>query len=117
MIEELAGRVFAARNIAHLQHFTTRSYAQHQALGEFYEQVIDALDELVECYQGQFDVIGDVEIPMPEVKKIADYLREEADWIESNRMEIAADSESVASLVDVLVNVYTRTIFKLTRLQ
>lgn len=115
MIEELVGRVFAARNIAHLQHFTTRSYAQHMALGEFYEDVISALDELVECYQGQFDVIGDVEVPMPDVEDVTAYLRDESDWIEANCEEIAADSQSIANLVDNLVSVYTRTVYKLER--
>lgn len=116
MIEQLVGRVFAARNIAHIQHFTTKSYAAHQALGEFYEEVIEALDQLVECYQGQFDVIGDVDIAHPEVKDIVAHLREEADWIEANRDEIAGDSSSVGNLVDNLVSVYTRTVFKLSRL-
>lgn len=117
MIEELVGRVFAARNIAHLQHLTTTSYAQHKHLGDFYEDVVKALDELVECYQGQLAPLGDVEILTPDVNDIAAYLREEGDWIESNRDEIAGDSQSVASLVDALVCIYTRTVYKLERLQ
>lgn len=117
MIEELVGRVFAARNIAHLQRLTTTSYAQREHLGHFYQDVVKALDELVECYQGQFAPLGDVEILTPDVSDVAAYLREEGDWIESNRDEIAGDSQSVASLVDALVCVYTRTVYKLERLQ
>lgn len=117
MIEELIGRVFAARNIAHLQHLTTKSYAEHKALGHFYKDVGEAMDELAECYQGQFAAVGDVEIATPDVDDITTYLRDEGDWIESNRAEISADSESVGSLVDALVCVYTKTVYKLERFQ
>ena len=37
MIEELVSKVFSARNASHLAHWATKSYAEHQALGAFYE--------------------------------------------------------------------------------
>lgn len=116
MIEEFIGRTFAARNTAHVAHLTTRSYAHHQALGQFYEDLIPAVDEVVECYQGHFGPIGDVEIQHGEHKNIAAYLREEADWIEANRDEIAGDSQHIASLIDVVTAVYTRCIYRLENL-
>lgn len=116
MIEELIGRTFAARNIAHVQHLTTRSYAQHQALGQFYEDLIPAVDQVVECWIGHFGPIGDVEIGHPDTKDIAAFLREEADWIDANRDEISGDSQHVGNLVDAVTAVYTRTVFKLEQL-
>lgn len=116
MIEELVGRVFATRNIAHLQHFTTKSYAQHMALGDFYEAVIESIDEVVECHQGQFGLIGDIDMVQPDVKNLVEHLRDEADWIEANRSEIANESASIENLLDSLVAVYLRTIYKLENL-
>ena len=87
------------------------------ALGAFYDGVIDALDTLVEAYQGQFALLGQVEFPAPEVTDILDHLQEEADWIESNRDEISGGSSSVANLVDSLVAVYLSAIYKLTNLK
>lgn len=52
MIEQLVSRVFSTRNAAHLRHWSTQSYAEHVALGDFYDGVIDALDALVEARQG-----------------------------------------------------------------
>ena len=49
MLEQLIARVFYARNLAHWNHWRTSSYAQHQALGAFYDDVIDNLDALVEA--------------------------------------------------------------------
>lgn len=110
MIEELVGRVFAAQHISKLHHWATNNAAQHAALAYFYDSSDDALDALVESWQGHFDtVIGEVEVPNPEVKKIREYISDEADWIESNREEIAGDSAHIGNLVDSLVTVYTKT--------
>ena len=63
MIEQLISRVFYARNLAHYEHWRTKSYAQHQALGSFYDGVIDALDALVEAYQGVNGLVGQIPAP------------------------------------------------------
>lgn len=52
MIEELISRIFKTRNQAHLSHWKTKSFSEHKALGSFYDDVIDKLDDLVEACQG-----------------------------------------------------------------
>lgn len=116
MIEELAARVFAARDIAHRAHWASSSYLEHMALGEFYEDVIPAVDAVVEAYQGAFFKIDSFEVQTEPVVEVADYLRDESDWIESNRDAIANDSQAVAALVDVLVAVYLKCIYKMDHL-
>jgi hypothetical protein len=109
-IETLVGRVFSAQHISKLRHWTSSNAAQHAALAYFYDSTDEALDALVESWQGHFDtVVGDVDVPNPEVKNIRDYISDEADWIEANRDEIAQDSPHIANLVDALVAVYTKT--------
>lgn len=116
MISELLNRVFSARNIAHFTHLTTDKYSEHIALNEFYDNVIDAVDELIECYIGQFSEVPEYDVvSMKAPENIVSFLRDESDWIEANRDEISGKSEAVASLVDVLVSVYLRTIYKLER--
>ena len=39
MIEDLIARVFCTRNCAHLAHWASDSYAEHEALGSFYENI------------------------------------------------------------------------------
>ena len=41
----------------HLMHLSTKSYAQHKALGNYYEEIVDLVDNYVEAYQGCYDVI------------------------------------------------------------
>ena len=48
MIEDLIERMFHARNAAHIAHWKTKSYAEHKALGHYYEDVIEKLDDLIE---------------------------------------------------------------------
>ena len=120
MIEQLIARVFYARNLAHFEHWRatgTGSYAKHQALGSFYEEVIEAIDDLVEAYQGAFDLIGN--IPAPEVAKgdVLKTLEADAAWIEENHEDICQGNRAVANLIDSLTGVYLSTIYKLRNLK
>ena len=74
MIKDLITKSFKARNTAHANHWTTNSYAQHKALGNFYQDLIDALDKYVEAYQGTF---GQLEWVPDQVDDIIKTLREE----------------------------------------
>lgn len=46
MIEDLVARVFKTRNQAHLSHWKTKSFAEHQALGGVYLSTIYKLKNL-----------------------------------------------------------------------
>lgn len=120
MIEQLIARVFYARNLAHFEHWRatgTGSYAKHQALGSFYEEVIEAIDDLVEAYQGAFDLIGN--IPAPAISKgdVLKALEADAAWIEENHEEICQGNRAVANLIDGVTGVYLSTIYKLRNLK
>jgi hypothetical protein len=113
MITELAARTFAARDVAHREHWKTKSYAAHVALGGFYDGVIDAIDAIVEAYQGQYGNIDPFDVQTEKVSDILEYLVEEMDWIDANRDEIANGSANIGNLIDSLSAVYTKTIFLL----
>lgn len=116
MIEQLVARVFQARNIAHREHLKTTSYAQHVALGAFYDSVIEAIDEIVEVYQGRYEIITIPKIEDKVVGGVAEYLLNEAMWIENNRAKFAT-CNAVLNLIDGLAALYLQTNYKLTRLK
>ena len=119
MIEELIARVFYARNVAHFEHWQAHGvggYARHKALGEFYDGVIDALDTLVEAYQGAFELIGTVKAPKTKAEEILMILIEDAEWIEKNHEKVCKGNRAVANLVDGVTGVYLTTIYKLRNL-
>lgn len=117
MIEEFVSRVLAARDAAHREHWRTKSYAQHMALGDFYEALPDAIDEIVEVYQGQFGKIGDFTVQTKKVADIAAYMRDEIDWIQSVRDVIANEDPAVMNLIDGMCAIYLRALYKLENLQ
>ena len=42
---------------AHFLHLSTKSYAEHKALGHFYEDILELADSYAETYQGHYGVI------------------------------------------------------------
>lgn len=119
MIEELISRVFYARNVAHFEHWTSNgvgAYARHEALGKFYDEVIDAIDKLVEAYQGAFELVGAIKAPKTKADDILLILIEDAAWIEKNHEAICKGNRAVANLIDGVTEVYLTTVYKLRNL-
>jgi len=53
---ELIPALFFIRDQSHLFHWQTFSYSTHVALGEFYEEYLELLDELMEGIIGAYNV-------------------------------------------------------------
>lgn len=117
MIEELVARVFHTRNAAHLAHWATSSDAEHRALGEFYDALIDRIDRIVEMYQGAFGKIGKPLLSRPApAADLRAHIKTEAAWIESNRTKIADGVCAIENAVDELTGVYLKAFYKLSNL-
>lgn len=86
------------------------------ALGAFYDDVIEAVDSLIECYQGRFGLVGPFDVSTEAVADVAAYLFDEAAWLQSVRNEISAGSTPIQNLIDALTEVYLTTVYKLRSL-
>jgi len=53
-ITELAACLLHSATQAHVFHFQTTGYAAHKALQQYYEEIVDLVDELVEVFQGKY---------------------------------------------------------------
>jgi hypothetical protein len=119
MIEQLAARAFQARNVIHRAHLNPKgpkSGFHHEVLGALYEDLIEAIDAVVEVYQGRYGItlIPKIEDKL-DVQNIGTYVLNEAVWIEANRDKFAK-SQAVLNRIDDLAAVYLRANFKLTNL-
>ena len=59
--EQFFGKLFQIRDQIHLRHLRVSgpgSYAQHTALNEFYDGILDLTDSLIESYQGKYGIIN-----------------------------------------------------------
>jgi len=117
MIEDLISRVFYARNVAHWNHWRTKSYSEHKALGKFYEDVIEAVDMLVEVYQGVNGLVGAVPAPKNMPADVMDLLKADAEWIEENHEKICGGNRAIANQIDSVTAVYLSTVYKLENLK
>lgn len=121
MIDRFVARAFKLRDGANLAHWAakgTGSYARHIALGELYSAIIEALDEIVETYQGMHGLISvNYESAKIEPDKILDAILGEAEWVAANKTAIANGSPSVANLLDEYHGTLARTAYKLKNLQ
>jgi DNA-binding ferritin-like protein len=116
MIEQLISRVFYARNLAHFAHWRAKgegSAAKHEALGEFYPAVIEAIDPLVEAYE----LIGAIPVPGEMQTDILKCLESDAAWIEANHDKISKGNRAVANLIDGVTAVYLSAIYQLRYLR
>ena len=112
---QLMGLLFLGRNVAHSVHLNTRSYSKHVALNIFYERIIGAADDFAEAYQGRNGLIGPIAIPAAKkTTNIIEFLQAQLDEIEKGRYEICDKSDStLQQLIDNIVEVYLRTLYKL----
>lgn len=117
MIADLVKRVFATRNAAHIEHWKTKSYAQHMALGAFYDAIIDSVDAIVEAHQGVFELVdvGAIDKQAP-VKDIIKLMEDDLVWINKNRKQITNGLAAIDNLLQGLEGDYMSALYKLKRL-
>ena len=114
MIEDLIERLFHARNAAHIAHWKTKSYAEHKALGHYYEDVIGKLDDLIEAYQGTFGIIGNVS---DQEKNVSKMIHDDIIWLNENRGKVAQGVSAIENIVDELTGIHMKTLYKLENLR
>ena len=117
MIEELIARVFATRNAAHIEHWRTKSIAQHEALGAFYSDLIGSVDSLVEAHQGVFDLVSIGALDkQPKVPNIITHLEDDLLWIGKNRQKITQGLPAIDNILQCIEGVYLTALYKLKHL-
>ena len=56
-LEKLVSFLLHSRTQIHIYHLQTTSFAEHLALGGYYDDIVGLVDGLVESYQGKYDII------------------------------------------------------------
>lgn len=111
----IIGTLFLARDLAHIEHLKTHSYAQHKALDDFYNGIIDLSDTLTEAYQGRYRRLIDIQLSANEGDEaIVDKLDAQRDWLHSYRYEaIPRDETALHNIIDEIEGLYMSTVYKL----
>ena len=118
MIGEFISLLFLSRDVAHKEHLRTRSYAQHMALGDFYDRIIDLADSLAEAYQGRNGIIEIPGMDDEDVGDIIQQLKRYLSWIDANRYQaVSKEDTAIQNIIDEIVALYLSTLYKLQNLK
>lgn len=106
--------MFNGVTAGHIHHLGTDSYAQHVALGEFYDGLDDLSDKFIEAYQGKYSKIifeekalflgeNGLELVLYIGKEIANY----------RQMPGFPQDSELQNIVDELADLVASTLYKL----
>lgn len=112
---EFFNNLFKARQDTHELHLKTRSYAQHMALGDFYDGITDLADELIETYQGEYGLVDlPKEIEKTNIDNPQDYIAAFVLSVKENRSIIGNSADThLQNIIDEIVSLSYRTLYKL----
>lgn len=120
-VSKFISKLLESREMAQVYHWTVKgdmgSHAAHLALEAYYDGVIEHIDEIVEVYQGQYGLIeGYDQIATDETrsKDRLDYFKEVVEFVKKERTCIKTEDTHLHNLVDEVVALLYRTIYKLT---
>ena len=100
---------------AHLQHWQTRNYATHKALGKYYAAIPDLVDKLVETYMGRNGLVGDFEEEFEIEKDPVRYFKALQKYVDESRKHLPKDSE-LQNIIDEILDLINSTLYKLQNL-
>lgn len=120
-VSKFISKLLESREMAQVYHWTVKgdmgSHAAHLALEAYYDGVIGFIDDIVEIYQGQYGLIEGYDIidtTDSKSKDRLDYFKEAVEFVKSERTCIKAEDTHIHNIVDELIALQYKTIYKLT---
>jgi hypothetical protein len=112
---DFIGILFLARDVTHSVHLNTRSFSKHEALNIFYNRIVGAADDFAEAYQGRHGLIGPITLrSAKKTTNVIEFLEESLAEIEGARYNVCDKSDSsLQQLIDNIIEIYLRTLYKL----
>lgn len=118
-VDKFITSLVLAADVARREHWRTKSYAQHVALGEFYDGITDLTDKFVETYQGRHGVVNNFGIQdsrsaTPIIPMLEGLLGD----IEEMRYEAVEKTDTpLQNIIDEIVGQFLHTLYKLKNLK
>jgi hypothetical protein len=97
------GLLFQSRDMMHLQHLQTTSFAEHKALGAYYDGILDLTDSFTEKYFGRNKRISIV-IPESKATDAMSHMKSMQALIEGERNNYPSDLQNIMDEMLGLVN-------------
>jgi DNA-binding ferritin-like protein len=113
----LISLLLSSRNQSHIFHLQTESYAQHKALNEYYDEIIDFIDGMVESYQGKYGILSGYTgtstiMENASTTTMIEYFTKLGETVAEARKEIPQDDYLLNQVDEITALVYS-TVYKL----
>lgn len=113
-IQQFIALLFLSRDFAHKEHLNSKSYAEHVALGDFYDGIVDLADSLTEAWQGRYlELVGDIPTLQSPKGDCLTVLKRHLEVLEDSRDFIPEKDSALNNIVDEIVALYLSTLYKL----
>ncbi len=120
-ISKFISKLLESREMAQVYHWTVKgdmgSHAAHLALEAYYDGVIGFIDDIVEIYQGQYELIEEYDVidtADSKSKDKLDYFKEVVEFTKTERKCIKAEDTHMHNIIDEVIALMYKTIYKLT---
>jgi DNA-binding ferritin-like protein len=124
MFEKLISTLMASRDQVHIFHWQTTgpgSYAAHKALNDYYDEIPDIVDSLVESYQGKHGIVKGYTPAekFDEYSKdgVLKYFKALATYVDRVYAKFPKDDTNIINQLDSVKDLVYTTIYKLENLQ
>ena len=114
-IEAFSLALLNSATCAHLQHWQTKSYAQHKALAKYYNAIPDLVDQLVDSWMGKYGPVGDFEEEFEIEKDPIKYFKALQKYVKENRKHLPKDTE-LQNTIDEITDLIDSLLYKLQQL-
>ncbi len=112
---EMISLLMHSRNQTHILHLQTKSYAEHQALNDYYDGIVGLIDGLVESYQGKYEILkGYKSYNIQEYKSTEStikYLKDLCDKV--MKLRKCCDDSYIQNQIDNVCELINSTLYKL----
>jgi hypothetical protein len=117
-------KLFEARQMAHIFHLQVKSEMgsgwEHDALNTFYDEILEFTDDLIETYQGQYGIVEGyetIDTSATGQMKSLEYIKQTVDFIRAERKSIKEEDTHLHNVIDEIIALFYKTIYKLTNLK
>jgi hypothetical protein len=104
------GTLFQSRDAMHIAHLQTTSFAEHKALNEYYDGILELTDTFTEAY---FGANKRVEIVIPESKLLdaTSHLKELRSILDTERANYSSELQNI---IDEMLGLVDKILYLLT---
>lgn len=104
------GTLFQSRDMMHIAHLQTTSFAEHKALNMYYDEILDLTDKFTEAYFG-FAKRVEIVIPESKVMDSMNHMKELRSILDTERPNYPSELQNI---IDEMLGLVDKVLYLLT---